>query len=206
MATQPAAVQAYRHGCRSRGPAGRPGRVRGGLFSSCCASARCRGTAGAAMNIPVTSEILGLVLAWGLWLVWVAVKAGNAELRGPDHAAAPGRGAGSGIHTTASGAHPRRPGRLLTGAAGSVVMAWILERAGPAVLRRDVLARRVACGTGRARTSWTSAAEQVLCGRRRSRGGGGLRPRAGRAADVHPAVVPIAASWGPGRGSGARDR
>ena len=25
------------------------------------------------MNIPVTSGILGLVLAWGLWLVWVAV-------------------------------------------------------------------------------------------------------------------------------------
>ena len=30
------------------------------------------------MNIPVTSGILGLVLAWGLWLVWVAVRAGGA--------------------------------------------------------------------------------------------------------------------------------
>lgn len=157
------------------------------------------------MNIPVTSGILGLVLAWGLWLEWVAVKAGGApsfaDRIAPQLRAVELEG---GIHTTAWGAS-RRPGRSLTGTAGSAVMAWILERTAPLFSDADVLARRLV-RDGSRKDVMDFRAEQVLCGVAGAVAGAASGLALAVRADVHPAVVPIAAFLGAGAGVWARSQ
>ena len=157
------------------------------------------------MNIPVTSGILGLVLAWGLWLVWVAVRAGGApsfaDRIAPQLRAVELEG---GIHTTAWGAS-RRPGRSLTGTAGSAVMAWILERTAPLFSDADVLARRLV-RDGSRKDVMDFRAEQVLCGVAGAVAGAASGLALAVRADVHPAVVPIAAFLGAGAGVWARNQ
>lgn len=156
------------------------------------------------MNVPLTSALLGLVLALGLWMVLAAVRAVGAptfaERVAPQLRAAE--------LTTALGAPSlssrRGRGRSLTGAAGHAVVEWLLERAAPLFSGTDLLARRLV-RNGSRQDVVDYRAEQVLC----AVGCAVLGVLAGIAlvlrADVNAAIVAVGAVLGAGAGVWARN-
>ena len=114
------------------------------------------------MNVPLTSALLGLVLALGLWLLLGAVKAVGAPSFA-DRIAPQLRAAELAGGYDGGGWHARRArGRSLTGAAGSAAMSWILQRAAPLFSNTEVLARRLV-RDGSRKDVMDYRAEQVLC-------------------------------------------
>ena len=84
-------------------------------------------------------------------------------------------------------------------------MAWILERTAPLFSDADVLARRLV-RDGSRKDVMDFRAEQVLCGVAGAVAGAASGLALAVRADVHPAVVPIAAFLGAGAGVWARNQ
>ena len=156
------------------------------------------------MNTVLTSGLLGLVLALGLWLVLAAVRAVGAPTFA-DRIAPQLRAAEL---TTALGGAPwssrRERGRSLTVAAGAATMEWVLHRAAPLFSSADVLARRLV-RDGSRKDVMDYRAEQVLC----AVAGTVLGSLAGIALvvqqDVSAAIVAVGVVLGAGAGVWTRN-
>ena len=156
------------------------------------------------MNTTLTSGLLGLLLALGLWLVLKAVRAAGppsfADRIAPQLRAAE--------LTTALSGSPwsfrRGRGRSLTGVAGAALMEWVLHRAAPLFSSPDVLARRLV-RDGSRRDVMDYRAEQVL----HAVGGAVLGSAAGVVLvvqrDVSAAIVAVGSLLGAGAGVWVRN-